>query len=124
MGADTDEWPNNIISRFTSVYNDGSISKHNIPLQHEIDPDELKLCQKLSTEIANIMANVEVGMGSNSGDYFQDFYIMHSHNSASQKITQCLTINGFLEKQQNMIMRMPTVHAMRDFCSDNMTNLA
>ncbi|MNC15634.1 MULTISPECIES: hypothetical protein [Acinetobacter] len=87
VGADTDEWPNNIISRFTSVYNDGSISKHNIPLQHEIDPDELKLCQKLSAEIANIMTNVEVGMGSNSGDYFQDFYIMHSQNSASQKIT-------------------------------------
>ena len=87
VGADTDEWPNNIISRFTSVYNDGSISKHNIPLQHEIDSDELKLCQKLSAEITNIMANVEVGMGSNSGDYFQDFYIMHSHNSASQKIT-------------------------------------
>ena len=62
VGADTDEWPNNIISRFTSVYNDGSISKHNIPLQHEIDPDELKLYHKLSTEIANIM-RVKKSMG-------------------------------------------------------------
>ncbi len=32
VGADTDEWPNNIISRFTSVYNDGSYFKAQYPI--------------------------------------------------------------------------------------------
>lgn len=65
VGSAQDEWPNNILSQQTIVYNDGTISKQNNPLDHTINNNELKLCQKLSLEITNLMQNTEVGMGSN-----------------------------------------------------------
>lgn len=87
VGSNHDEWPNNILSRFTQVYNDGMITKQPTRLNHIIDENELALCLKLSTEIAKIMANVEVGMGSNSGDYFQAFYIAYPNGLRSKTIS-------------------------------------
>lgn len=97
VGSATDEWPNNIISRFAEVYNDGSISKQHLPLQHQIDQNQLTLCQSLSAEIAEIMKNVEVGMGSNSSDYFQDFYIVRSQHTTDHKITPELIQSVFAQ---------------------------
>jgi hypothetical protein len=95
VGSDQDEWPNNILSRFTQVYNDGTITKHPACLNHIIDENELALCQKLSAEISQIMDGVEVGMGSNSSDYFQAFYIVQSQNLNHKKITEELIQQSF-----------------------------
>ncbi|MFW1858922.1 hypothetical protein [Acinetobacter defluvii] len=97
VGREQDEWPNNILSKQTIVYNDGTISKRNKPLDHTINSDELELCQKLSLEIANLMQNTEVGMGSNSGDYFQNFYIAQSQIAATQHITPELIRDYFAD---------------------------
>lgn len=95
VGSDHDEWPNNILSRFTQVYNDGTITKYPASPNHTIDQNELGLCQNLSSEIAKIMANVEVGMGSNSGDYFHPFYIVHQQKVPVKKITPELIYQSF-----------------------------
>ncbi|MDR0235848.1 hypothetical protein [Acinetobacter sp.] len=87
VGSVEDEWPNNILSSFTQVYNDGTITKHPRTLSHRVDIQELALCQKLSAEISQIMNNVEVGMGSNAGDYFQAFYIAYPNGLSSKTIS-------------------------------------
>lgn len=97
VGSEQDEWPNNIISKQTVVYNDGSISTKNKPLQHTINHDELVLCQKLSLEIENLMQDTEVGMGSNSGDYFQNFYIVQSQAISTCHITPELIRDYFAD---------------------------
>lgn len=95
VGSAQDEWPNNILSQQTIVYNDGTISKRNNPLDHTINNNELKLCQKLSLEITNLMQNTEVGMGSNSGDYFKNFYIVQSQATSTRYITPELILDYF-----------------------------
>ncbi len=45
------------------------------PRRHAVDPAELALCQRLATEAAGIMEGVDVGMGSESSDPFQAFFI-------------------------------------------------
>lgn len=97
VGSIQDEWPNNILSTQTIVYNDGTISKQNKQLQHTIRSDELALCQSLSLEIAHLMQNIEVGMGSNSGDYFQDFYIVQSLTTSIERIKPELIRNSFAD---------------------------
>ncbi|KAF1025288.1 MAG: hypothetical protein GAK29_02000 [Acinetobacter bereziniae] len=36
VGSVEDEWPNNILSSFTQVYNDGTITKHPRILSHRV----------------------------------------------------------------------------------------
>ena len=72
------EWPNNIISRHTVVYGSGHIAREGDSVQLTVDPDELDLCRRLSAEIAELMAGVEVGMGSEGSDEFQGFFIAGS----------------------------------------------
>jgi hypothetical protein len=57
------EWPNNIISQRTVVYGSGHIAREGDSVHLAVAPDELELCRRLSTEIAALMAGVEVGMG-------------------------------------------------------------
>jgi hypothetical protein len=75
VGDPEAEWPNNIISRRAVVYGSGVIARRGEPARHAIDPDELALCRRLSAEAAEVMAGVEVGMGSESGDPFRGFFV-------------------------------------------------
>lgn len=75
VGDAEDEWPNNIISRHTVVYGDGTIARRGDVVEHEVDTQELALCQRLSAEIANLMSETPVGMGSESDERFHAFYI-------------------------------------------------
>jgi hypothetical protein len=72
------EWPNNIISQRTVVYGSGHIAREGDSVHLAVAPDELELCRRLSTEIAALMAGVEVGMGSCAGDEFHGFFIAGS----------------------------------------------
>lgn len=73
------EWPNNIISRQAVVYGSGHIAREGDPVQIAVDPEELELCRRLSAEIAELMAEVEVGMGTEALDqFFHGFFIAGS----------------------------------------------
>ena len=69
------EWPNNVISRQAIVYGSGVIAKRGALLPHSVSPAELALCRRLAAECCKTLEGVEVGMGSESSDYFQPFYI-------------------------------------------------
>jgi hypothetical protein len=75
VGNSESEWPNNILSRKTVVYGCGRIARKGDPVRHNVEPEELALCRRLSSEAAELMAGVDVGMGSESGDPFRAFYI-------------------------------------------------
>ena len=75
VGDGDAEWPNNIISREAVVYSDGTIARRTDRVSHMIDGMELALCERLSKQAAQFMAGIEVGMGSESGDCFRDFFI-------------------------------------------------
>ncbi len=75
VGSPDDDWPNNIISRHTVVYYDGTITLAGNPAIHVVDDVELALCRSLSAEAAVLMAGVSVGMGSEADEAFQDFFV-------------------------------------------------
>ena len=75
VGDANAEWPNNVISRHAVVYRDGTIARRDDAVSHAVDADELALCEKLSGEVAEIMKGVIIGMGSESTDTFNGFFI-------------------------------------------------
>jgi hypothetical protein len=75
IGDPNAEWPNNMLSRKTVVYGSGRIARAGDVLKHAVDAEELQLCKTLAQEVAEIMADIEVGMGSKSSDYFSPFFI-------------------------------------------------
>ncbi|HZZ78950.1 MAG TPA: hypothetical protein VFE62_10555 [Gemmataceae bacterium] len=75
VGPPNAEWPNNILSTKTVVYEDGLITREGQSPPRAIDPDELQRCKKLAAEAHAIMGNVDVGMGSESCDPFHEFFI-------------------------------------------------
>ena len=69
------EWPNNILSRRAVAYGSGVITRQGEAVRHSVDPDELALCRRLAAEVEQLMAGVDVGMGSESSDPFRGFFI-------------------------------------------------
>lgn len=69
------EWPNNILSRRAVVYGSGMIARGNAAKPRAVAAEELALCRRLAGEAAETMAGAEVGMGSESGDPFQGFFV-------------------------------------------------
>ena len=96
IGDPDAEWPNNILSRKLIVYGSGRIARLGQPVRHYVDPDELALCQQLAAEVANVMAGVEVGMGSEAGDPFRPFYIAaNADDGAPEAIDEALIRSMF-----------------------------
>lgn len=76
VGEPEAEWPNNLLSRRLVVTAGGAIRRAGEPSRHAVDPGELALCRRLAAEAAGVMAGVSVGMGSESGDGFTDFFVV------------------------------------------------
>lgn len=75
-GDDPDnEWPWNVISKKAVAYSCGQICRRDDIIRHEHDPAELARCQKLANEVAGIMGQSDVGMGSESGDPFRPYFV-------------------------------------------------
>lgn len=81
VGDPKQEWPNNLLSRRTVVYEDGTIARHGERVEHDIVPTELAHCRKLATIAVRTMTGVSVGMGSESDDPFHAFYVA-AHDGA------------------------------------------
>jgi hypothetical protein len=90
------EWQNNILSRKLVVYGSGRIAREGEPARHNVDPEELALCRRLAAEAADVMAGVEVGMGSEAGDPFRPFYIAaNADDLAPEAIDEALIRSMF-----------------------------
>jgi hypothetical protein len=96
VGSPEAEWPNNMISRLAVVFDSGAIIRQGKPIEQVVSEVELDLCRRLSQEIAGQMSGVEVGMASNSGDEFHDFYIAALGNGEPpERIDQALIRQRF-----------------------------
>ena len=54
VGDSKAEWPNNVLSNLTEVYEDGKIGKHPTPVVHNVCPEELEHCRRLSMKAAQV----------------------------------------------------------------------
>lgn len=75
IGDSEAEWPNNLLSRKTVVYESGVIARQGAPVRHAVDPDELEFCRRMAPEVCKIMENRCFGMGSEGSDNFFEFFI-------------------------------------------------
>jgi hypothetical protein len=83
VGDESAEWPNNILSRKSIVYGDGTIARRGDELSFSVDPEELDCCKQLSDSLATVMHGVCVGMGSESEDCFQPFSMVASTSATA-----------------------------------------
>lgn len=74
IGDATAEWPNNILSRKSVIYQSGRIARTGEIVTHRVDPDELDLIRRLAHDVRKVMLGVSVGMGSESSDPFHEFH--------------------------------------------------
>ena len=90
VGDSESEWPNNILSRKTVVYGSGRIAREGDPVRHTVEPEELALCARLSSEAEELMAGVDIGMGSESCDPFRAFHIAaNADDLVPEAIDEC-----------------------------------
>ena len=82
VGTPDAEWPNNILSRRTIVYESGVIARDGDHVNHNVDPDELDRCKSLATTAREMIGDIDVGMGSESGDQFFPFFICNNADAA------------------------------------------
>ncbi|PWU10818.1 MAG: hypothetical protein C5B47_01650 [Verrucomicrobia bacterium] len=75
VGDPAAEWPNNILSRHTTIYSNGVIGQRGEAVQLEVDRRELALCRRLAVQAEKLMAGIEIGMGSESSDEFCGFFM-------------------------------------------------
>jgi hypothetical protein len=73
MGSEIDS--DSIISRMAVVYESGRIARSSDAVRHAVDPDELALCNRLTHEAFEIMEHRDIGMGSESGTRFDEFFV-------------------------------------------------
>lgn len=68
------EWPNNVLSIHTIVYDSGVIARPTDSIVHRVDPDELARCERLATALGHIMNGHPVGMKSEGDDPFYPYF--------------------------------------------------
>lgn len=90
VGDENAQWPNNILSRQTVVYSNGTIARAGDDVSFAVDSDELDLCVRLANEAAALMEGEEVGMGSESGAGFSAFWICANGEEKAEHISENL----------------------------------
>lgn len=76
------EWPNNVLSIHTHVYDSGVIARPTDSIVHRVDPDELARCERLAAAAASIMGSHPVGMKSEGGEPFYPYFQVVSVDAA------------------------------------------
>lgn len=70
------EWPNNMISRLALISEDGLIIRRGDLHKKPISLEEVAHCRRIANEAKEVAGELEVGMGSESGDAFQPFWLV------------------------------------------------
>lgn len=84
VGNPHDGWPNNLIACDAVAYNDGRMARAWTPPHAQtVNTAERALCLSLATEACALMGGADVGMGSESDDPFQAFYVVHADPQAT-----------------------------------------
>ncbi len=73
---DEKNWPHNVLSTQTVVYNCGAYCQSGDVIPHDHNPVEFKLCQDLAAEAAEIMQGIYIGMGDESDHELAPFYVV------------------------------------------------
>ncbi len=73
---DEKDWPHNVLSTQTVVYDCGAYGRSGDTIPHNHDPVEFKLCQDLAAEAAAIMQGIYIGMGDESDHALAAFYVI------------------------------------------------
>lgn len=68
------DWPNNVLSIHTRVYDSGVIARPSDSIVHRVDPDELRRCERLAAAAAAIMGGNPVGMKSEADEPFHGYF--------------------------------------------------
>jgi len=68
------EWPWNVLSTQSVGYECGQIARKSSAIHHIHDKNEKDLCIALATEVAEIMSDCDIGMGSESSDSLSPYY--------------------------------------------------
>ncbi len=84
------EWPNNILSRRTVIYGNGTIARASDAITFAVDSDELDSCIRLANEAATIMEGEEVGLASESSAGFSAFWICSNGDEKPAQIDEAL----------------------------------
>ena len=75
VGSPDSEWPNNILSNRLAVSENAVIYRKGDTPSSGVDPKELDLCRTLAIGAWKAIGDIEVGMGSESGDTFSPFLV-------------------------------------------------
>lgn len=70
------EWPNNILSKRTVVYESGVIARRGDVVEHNVDPDELELCNSLARDALTANPHAYFDFGSEGGSKIWEFSIV------------------------------------------------
>lgn len=75
------DWPNNVLSVHTVVYDSGVIARRSDAVVHRVDAEELARCERLAKAAAKIMGKHPVGMKSEADDPFHPYFQVVSVDS-------------------------------------------
>ena len=84
--VDEDGFPLGWLSSRTVVYTCGAMTCEGSAIEHNHPTGEIALCQEISSQAASLMEGVEVGMGSEGGDFFRPFFIAANEGAQVPKI--------------------------------------
>ncbi len=75
-GSDPEaDWPNNILSRKTVVYESGVIARQGDPIRHHVDPEEFERCRELARGAHRAAKQIEYGLDTEGEFSFHPFFI-------------------------------------------------
>ena len=70
------DWPHNVLSTQTVVYDCGAYCRSGDTIPHHHDPAEFQLCQDLAATAAGIMQGIYIGMGDENDHELSPFYVV------------------------------------------------
>jgi hypothetical protein len=75
VGCTDAEWPNNLISRKSVVYESGVIVRAGATVRHLVAPEEFALCRSLSADASAILRGSQIPCSESGNEDFEPFFI-------------------------------------------------
>jgi hypothetical protein len=80
---DEKNWPHNVLSTQTVVYDCGACCQSSDTIPHYHDPTEFQLCQDLAAQAAEMMQGIYIGMGDENDHELAPFYVVANQDRPS-----------------------------------------